>query len=58
MIEYPVKITEKALNVYVDGVYLKRSWGGEIQNVSVLGAIDIRQVGVPVKVKFHCTSLL
>ena len=25
--------------VYVDGVYLKRSWGGEIQNVSVLVAI-------------------
>ena len=22
--------------VYVDGVYLKRSWGGEIQNVSIL----------------------
>ena len=25
--------------VYVDGVYLKRSWGGEIQNVSILVAI-------------------
>ena len=25
--------------VYVDGVYLKRSWGGEIQNVSVPVAI-------------------
>lgn len=25
--------------VYVDGVYLKRSWGGEIQNVSILVSI-------------------
>ena len=24
--------------VFVDGVYLKRSWGGEVQNVSVLVA--------------------
>lgn len=31
--------------VYVDGVYLKRSRGGEIQNVSVLVAIDISQDG-------------
>ena len=27
--------------VYVDGVYLKRSWGGEIQNVSVRVAIGV-----------------
>jgi transposase-like protein len=31
--------------VYVDGVYLKRSWGGEIQNVSVLVAIDVNPDG-------------
>ena len=31
--------------VYVDGVYLKRSWGGEIQNVSVLVAIGVNQEG-------------
>ena len=31
--------------VYVDGVYLKRSWGGEIQNVSVLVAIGVNQNG-------------
>ena len=31
--------------VYVDGVYLKRSWGGEIQNVSVLVAIGVSQDG-------------
>ena len=27
--------------VYVDGVYLKRSWSGKIQNVSVLVAIGV-----------------
>ena len=33
--------------VYVDGVYLKRSWGGEVQNVSILVAIAlIRTVAV------------
>ena len=31
--------------LYVDGVYLKRSWGGEIQNVSVLVAIGVNQDG-------------
>lgn len=31
--------------VYVDGVYLKRSWGGEIQNVSVLVAIGVNKDG-------------
>lgn len=31
--------------VYVDGVYLKRSWGGEIQNVSVLVAIGVGEDG-------------
>ena len=31
--------------VYVDGVYLKRSWGGEIQNVSVLVAIGVSRDG-------------
>lgn len=31
--------------VYVDGVYLKRSWGGEIQNVSILVAIGVNQDG-------------
>lgn len=31
--------------VYVDGVYLKRSWGGEIQNVSVPVAIGVSQDG-------------
>lgn len=31
--------------IYVDGIYLKHSWGGEIQNVSVLVAIDVNQEG-------------
>lgn len=31
--------------VYVDGVYLKRSWGGEILNVSVLVAIGVNEEG-------------
>lgn len=31
--------------VYVDRVYLKRSWGGEIQNVPILIAIGIRSDG-------------
>lgn len=29
----------------VDGVYLKRSWGGEIQNVSILVAIGVSNDG-------------
>lgn len=31
--------------VYVDDVYLKRSWGGEVQNVSILVAIGVNQDG-------------
>ena len=31
--------------VYVDGVYLKRSWGGEVQNVSVLVAVGVNEDG-------------
>jgi transposase-like protein len=31
--------------VYVDGVFLKRSWGGEIQNVSILVAIGVNEEG-------------
>ena len=38
-------ITGKYAYVYVDGVYLKRSWGGEIQNVSILVAIGVNQDG-------------
>jgi transposase-like protein len=31
--------------VYLDGIYLKRSWGGEVQNVAVLVAIGVSQEG-------------
>ena len=31
--------------VYVDSVYLKRSWGGEIQNISILVAIGVSNDG-------------
>ena len=31
--------------VYVDGVYLKRSWGGESRNVSILVAIGVSNDG-------------
>ena len=32
-------------NIFVDGVYLKRSWGGEVQNVSVLVAVGVNDEG-------------
>jgi len=31
--------------VYLDGLWLKRSWGGEVKNVSVLVAIGVSQTG-------------
>ncbi len=31
--------------VYLDGVWLKRSWGGEVKNVAVLVAIGVNQEG-------------
>ena len=31
--------------VYLDGIVLKRSWGGEVKNVSVLAAIGVDQAG-------------
>lgn len=38
-------LTEEYPYVYVEGVYLKRNWGGEVQNVSILVAIGINQEG-------------
>ena len=38
-------LTGECLYVYVDGAYLKRSWGGEVQNVSILVAIGVNQDG-------------
>ena len=31
--------------VYVDGIYLKRNWGGEYENVAVLAAIAVNEDG-------------
>lgn len=31
--------------VYIDGIWLKRSWGGEVRNVSVLVAIGVNDEG-------------
>ena len=39
------KLTGSYPYVFVDGVYLKRSWGGEIQNVSILVAIGVNADG-------------
>ena len=38
-------ITGEHPYVFVDGVYLKRSWGGEVQNVSVLVAVGVNDEG-------------
>ena len=31
--------------VYVDGIYLKRNWGGEFENVNILVAIGVNEDG-------------
>src|SRR5580693_410794 len=33
--------------VFLDGLWLRRSWGGEVKNVSVLVAIGVAQTGLP-----------
>ena len=38
-------ITGEHPYVYLDGIYLKRSWGGEVSNVSVLVAIAVARDG-------------
>ena len=38
-------ITGRYPYVYLDGIVLKRSWGGEVKNVSVLAAIGVDQDG-------------
>ena len=38
-------ITGRYPYVYLDGIVLKRSWGGEVKNVSVLAAIGVGQDG-------------
>ena len=38
-------LTESYPYVYLDGIFLKRSWGGEVVNVSVLVAIGVSKDG-------------
>jgi transposase-like protein len=38
-------ITGRHAYVYLDGIWLKRSWGGEVKNVAVLVAIGVREDG-------------
>jgi putative transposase len=38
-------IEKRFAYVYLDGVWLKRSWGGEVRNVSVLVAIGVDEEG-------------
>ena len=38
-------ITGKFAYVFLDGIWLKRSWGGEVKNVSVLVAIGVDEHG-------------
>lgn len=39
------KIEGRHAYVYLDGIWLKRSWGGEVKNVAVLIAIGVDQEG-------------
>ena len=39
------KLSGKYPYVYVDGIYLKRNWGGEFENVSILVAIGVDENG-------------
>ena len=39
------KIDSNFAYVYLDGIVLKRSWGGEVRNVSVLAAIGVDEDG-------------
>ena len=38
-------LTSKYPYIYVDGIYLKRNWGGEYENVAVLVAIAVNEGG-------------
>jgi len=38
-------ITGQYVYVYLDGIWLKRSWGGEVRNVSVLVAVGVDEYG-------------
>jgi transposase-like protein len=38
-------ITGSFAYVYLDGIWLKRSWGGEVKNISILVAIGVNEEG-------------
>jgi len=38
-------ITGRHAYIYLDGIYLKRSWGGEVRNVAILVAIGVNEDG-------------
>jgi len=38
-------LTGRYAYVYLDGIYLKRSWGGEVRNIAVLVAVGIDEHG-------------
>ena len=38
-------LTESYAYVYLDGIYLKRSWGGSVRNIAVLVAVGVDSAG-------------
>lgn len=38
-------LTGKYTYIYLDGIYLKRSWGGEVRNIAVLVAVGVDEHG-------------
>jgi len=38
-------LTGRYVYVYLDGIYLKRSWGGEVRNIAVLVAVGVDEHG-------------
>ena len=39
------KLEDSYPYIYLDGIWLKRSWGGEVKNVSVLVALGVNSEG-------------
>lgn len=39
------ELRSRYVYVYMDGLWLKRSWGGEVENVSVLVAVGVNEFG-------------
>ncbi len=43
--EPPCRAADIPMYVYVDGIYLRRNWGGEFENVAILVAIAVNEDG-------------